>query len=62
MPNVVFWNVNARQDNIPMKVKDGVTLVSGFSPVIYEMIMSGKTGFDLMLEKLNSDRYAAITV
>ena len=62
MPNVVFWNVNARQDNIPMKVKDGVTLVSGFSPVVYEMIMSGKTGFDLMLEKLNSDRYAAITV
>lgn len=62
MPNVVFWNVNARQDNIPMKVKDGVTLVSGFSPVVYEMLMSGKTGFDLMLEKLNSDRYAAITV
>ena len=62
MPNVVFWNVNARQDNIPMKVKDGVTLVSGFSPVVYEMIMSGKTGFDLMLEKLNSDRYAAITI
>ena len=62
MPNLVFWNVNARQDNIPMKVKDGVTLVSGFSPVVYEMIMSGKTGFDLMLEKLNSDRYAAITV
>ena len=62
MPNVVFWNVNARQDNIPMKVKDGVTLVSGFSPVVYEMLMSGKTGLDLMLEKLNSDRYAAITV
>lgn len=62
MPNVVFWNVNARNDNIPMKVQDGVTLVSGFSPVTYEMIMSGKTGLDLMLEKLNSERYAAITV
>lgn len=61
MPNLVFWNVNARQDNIPMKIQDGVTFVSGASPVAYEMIMSGKTSIDLMLDKLNSERYAAIT-
>lgn len=60
MPNLVFWNVNARNDNIPMKTQNGVTFVSGASPVIYEMIMSGKTSIDLMLEKLNSDRYAEI--
>lgn len=60
MPNLIFWNVNARQDNIPMKSEYGITFVSGFSPVIFEMIMSGKTGEDLMMDKLNSERYACI--
>lgn len=60
MPKLVFWNVNARQDNIPMKDNGHVTFVSGYSPVIYEMLMTGKTGLDLVLEKLNSDRYSCI--
>lgn len=60
MPNLVFWNVDARHNNVPMTVKDGVTLVSGFSPVIFEMVMKGKTGVELMLDKLNSKRYACI--
>ena len=60
MPNLVFWNVQARQDNIPMSTKDGITFVSGMSPVIFEMIMSGKTSYDLMMDKLNSDRYSVI--
>lgn len=60
MPNLIFWNVQARQDNIPMKVQDGVSFVSGFSPSIFQQIMSGKTAFDLMYEVLDSERYAAI--
>ena len=60
MPNLVFWNVEARQDNIPMKVQDGITFVSGFSPVTFEMIMKGKTGYDLMMDKLNDPRYKVI--
>lgn len=60
MPKLIFWNVNARNDNIPMKAKDGITFVSGASPVIFEMVMSGKTSIDLMLDKLLSDRYAVI--
>ena len=60
MPNLVYWNVQARQNNIPMQVKNGVTLVSGMSPVIFEQIMKGKTGYDLMMDKLNSERYACI--
>ena len=60
MPKLIFWNVNARNDNIPMKAKDGITFVSGASPVIFEMIMSGKTSIDLMLDKLLSDRYTVI--
>lgn len=60
MPKLVFWNVDARQDNIPMKDNGRVSYVSGFSPVLYEQIMKGKTGYDLMMDKLNSERYACI--
>lgn len=60
MPHLVFWNVNARNDNIPMKDNGNVTFVSGYSPVIFEMVMTGKTGIDLMLDKLNSERYSVI--
>ena len=60
MPNLVFWNVEARQDNIPMKAKNGITFCSGFSPVLFEQIMKGKTGYDLMMDKLNSARYECI--
>lgn len=60
MPKLIFWNVNARNDRIPMKDKNGITFVSGASPVIYEMIMSGKSSMDLMFDKLNSERYAVI--
>ena len=60
MPNLVYWNVQARQNNIPMTVKDGVTYVSGFSPVLFEQIMKGKTAWDLVKDKLDSERYACI--
>ena len=60
MPHVIFWNVNARQANIPMLGNGNVSFVSGFSPSIFETIMSGKTGYDLMMEKLDSERYAQI--
>ncbi len=60
MPNLVFWNVDARQNNIPMKVKDGISFVSGMSPSIFQQIMSGKTAADLMYEVLDSERYKAV--
>ena len=60
MPNLIFWNVQARQDNIPMLGQSRISFVSGFSPSIFETIMSGKTGYDLMMEKLNSERYSVI--
>ena len=60
MPNLVYWNVQARQNNIPMTVKNGVSFVSGMSPVIFEQIMKGKTAIDLMMDKLDSERYACI--
>ena len=60
MPHIVFWNVDARQNNIPMTDKNGISFVSGFSPVLYEQIMKGKTATALMYDKLNSERYKPI--
>lgn len=60
LPKLVFWNVQARKDNIPMRDNGRVTFVSGYSPVLFEQIMTGKTGIDLILDKLNSQRYAVI--
>ena len=60
LPHLIFWNVDARQNNIPMLGNGRVSFVSGFSPSIFETIMSGKTGYDLIMEKLNTERYACI--
>lgn len=60
MPKLVYWNVNARQNTILDDAKSNITYVSGSSPVIYEMIMQGKNGIQMMYEKLNSERYSCI--
>lgn len=61
LPQVIFWNLDARHNHIPA-IGKGFSYVSGFSPNMVECILSGKDGYDLMLEKLMSDRYAIITV
>ena len=60
MPKLIFWNVQARQNNIPMLGNDYVSYVSGFSPSIFQSIITGKTGYDLMMECLNKERYTVI--
>lgn len=60
MPKLVYWNVDAR-DNTILDSGPDVSFVSGFSPVLFEQVISGKTGVDLMMDKLNSNRYMAIT-
>lgn len=60
MPRLTFWNVNARHNNIPMKDDGYVNYVSGMSPVIFEQVMKGLSAYDLMMDKLNSERYAAV--
>lgn len=61
VPNLIYWNVQARQNNIPQDLGNGrVSYVSGFSPSIFQTIMTGKTGLDLMFEKLDSPRYECI--
>jgi len=63
VPNIVFWNLNARSGNVPVKHdKSGVALVSGFSPSIMTSILGAKSmdPMSVMLETLNSPRYAVI--
>jgi hypothetical protein len=61
LPHCIYWNVDARNNNIPANLGNGrISYVSGFSPSIFEQIMSGKTGLELMFEKLDSPRYSVI--
>ena len=60
VPHLIFWNVDARQNNIPMLDGGRVSFVSGFSPSIFQSLMTGKTGYDLMMEVLNKERYACV--
>ena len=59
LPPVVFWNLDARTQNIPA-LGGRFSYVSGLSPVMIETILSGKDGYDLMLAKLMSKRYDAV--
>jgi len=63
LPEIVFWNVASRTRQQPVtKNEQGVALVSGCSPRVFQMVASG--GIDpyaFMLEVIESERYAKIT-
>lgn len=59
-PDIVFWNLNAREGNSPVRFdQSGTALVSGFSPSLMKSILSGKscTPFNIMMETIMSERY-----
>ena len=62
VPRLVFWNVNSRTCGIPIKENDlGVTLVSGFSVNIIDMVMSDELDpYKCLVKVLESDRYQPI--
>ena len=61
LPQVVFWNVNARHDNVPVRQHEsGVSLVSGCSPSTFQHAVCGTTPREFMLQVLGSPRYAPI--
>lgn len=59
LPNIVFWNLSSSHNNIPA-IGEGFSYVSGFSMNMIECILSGKDGYDLMIMKLDSERYSII--
>ena len=64
LPQVVFWNVDSRNDQQPVTMNElGVVLVSGSSPRIFSMIKAGtlSSPMSFMLGVLNSERYRKIT-
>ena len=60
LPKLVYWNVNARGDANILDAGPNVSFVSGFSPVIFKSVLTGKTGWDLCVETLMADRYQQV--
>ena len=61
LPQLVFWNVAARGNNLPVqKDENGTILVSGFSINTLKLICQGCTPEQFMLNVLYSDRYRPV--
>lgn len=62
LPQVVFWNVASRALQQPVtRNEQGVALVSGCTPRLFEMVLSGDySPYRYMLETLGSERYRNI--
>lgn len=58
-PQLYYWNCNCRSAQI-LDAAPGVSYISGANPSILKQVMTGKTGLDLMMETLGSERYAQI--
>jgi hypothetical protein len=63
LPHIVFWNANSYGDEAPAtKFNNRVTLISGSNQSTFQYVVAGKTPMESMLDILNSDRYAQISV
>lgn len=63
LPHVVFWNVDARQNQAPAtKFDNRVTLLSGCNQSTFKYAVEGKTPVEFMNEVVNGERYSKITL
>lgn len=62
LPRLVFWNVNSRTGSIPVTENElGVALVSGFSPAVCKIVLSGKLDpYGALVDALMDMRYDPI--
>lgn len=62
LPNLVFWNVQSRNTQQPVKKNEqGVALVSGCTPKLFDMVMSGELDpYTFMLQAVCTERYDKI--
>lgn len=62
LPTVIFWNVQSRNTQQPVKMNSqGVALVSGCTPKIFNMVTSGNLDpYSFMLDTINNERYKNI--
>ncbi|MBQ7907431.1 MAG: DUF2828 family protein [Clostridia bacterium] len=63
LPKLVFWNVCSRNRTLPVeKNEQGVYLVSGCTPRLFEQVVSSKINpYELMTEIIGSPRYEKIS-
>ena len=61
MPKILFWNLDARQNNIPA-IGEKYTYISGFSMSQMQQIFGEVDAITLMLNVLNAPRYAELTL
>jgi hypothetical protein len=64
-PKIVFWNVNARNDQFPItEDENGVCLVSGCSPSILKSVLSGKefNPMAILEETIGQERYDRVVL
>ena len=65
IPRVVWWNVDGRNENFPIRVDDtGTCIVSGCSPSILKSLLSAEA-FDplsIVYETVNTPRYERVQV
>ena len=59
LPKLVYWNVDCRSQTI-LDSGPNVSFVSGMSPTIFKQVLTGKTGWDLMIEAICVKRYEMI--
>lgn len=59
LPRIIFWNVGSRTGTIPMKENElGVTLVSGYSHNVANMVMSNNTDpYECLIDQIMKPRY-----
>lgn len=65
LPRVIWWNVNSRNDNFPIRSDaNGTAMVSGCSPSILKSLLGAKS-FDpmsIVFDTINNPRYDRVTV
>ncbi|MDE5592911.1 MAG: DUF2828 family protein, partial [Clostridiales bacterium] len=59
LPRLIFWNVCSRTLTVPLTTNQlGVALVSGFSPTVLTMVLSGDLDpYKCLLDQINVARY-----
>ena len=65
LPKIVFWNVNARPNNVPVKFDDhGTAMISGFSPSIMKDVLSESeiSPKRIMKNVIDSPRYSCVVL
>ncbi len=62
LPKMVFWNVNSRTNAVPIQTNEnGLVLVSGFSPSVFDMVERNGSPIDILAATLMAKRYDAVS-